>query len=186
MLLPQIQRIALLLTDHQHLLVLAESCTGGRLAAELTSIPGASQFFCGSLVVYRDDSKANWLNIPQNLLDDPTITSVSPEVTLALAQQTLQKTPEATLALAITGHLGPIAPPKKLGCVHTTILWRSPLPNLPQVTSKSHHIPPANLIDSDPNSAILYRLAMQTSASQVALEFLLNSIEQQLNTSPKS
>ena len=186
MLLPQIQRIALLLTDHKHLLVLAESCTGGRLAAELTSIPGASQFFCGSLVVYRDDSKANWLNIPQNLLDDPTITSVSPEVTLALAQQTLQKTPEATLALAITGHLGPIAPPKKLGCVHTTILWRSPLPNLPQVTSKSHHIPPANLIDSDPNSPILYRLAMQTSASQVALEFLLNSIEQQLNTSPKS
>lgn len=185
MLLPQIQRIAQLLTAHQHRLALAESCTGGRLAAELTSIPGASQFFCGSLVVYRDDSKANWLNIPKTLLDDPSITSVSPEVTLALAQQTLQKTPEATLALAITGHLGPIAPPKKLGCLYTTILWRSPLPNLPQVTSISHHLPPANLIDSDPNSPVLYRLAMQSSATQLALEFLLNSIEQHLCTSPK-
>lgn len=186
MLLPQIQPIAKLLTKHRHRLVLAESCTGGRLAAELTSVPGASLFFCGSLVVYRDDSKAKWLNIPQNLLDDPNITSVSPEVSLALAQHTLRITPEATVALAITGHLGPDAPPKKLGCVHTTLLWRSPLPDLNQATSKSHRIPPANLIDSDPNSPIIYRIAMQTSASQVALEFLLSSIEQHLSTSPKS
>jgi PncC family amidohydrolase len=186
MLLPQIQRIALLLSTHQHRLALAESCTGGRLAAELTSIPGASEFFCGSLVVYRDDSKAKWLNIPQSLLDDPNISSVSPQVSLALAQHTLQNTPEATLALAITGHLGPLAPPNQLGSLHIAILWRSAHPNPPLPTTQSLHIPPTFQIDSNPNSPILYRLAMQSSASRLALEFLLSSIEQHLNISPNS
>ncbi|MEZ6136283.1 MAG: CinA family protein [Pirellulaceae bacterium] len=67
-------------------LVLAESCTAGRVAATLASFPGISNWLCGSFVVYRCDSKSRWLGIPTKLLDDPQIGPVSEQVTELLAQ----------------------------------------------------------------------------------------------------
>lgn len=107
-----------------HRVVLAESCTAGNVAAQLGQLPGISEFLCGSMVVYRNDSKAEWLGISRALLDDPTIGPVSAEVTLALAQSVLQRTPEATLGAAITGHLGPGAPAGYDGCVYCAIVDR--------------------------------------------------------------
>jgi PncC family amidohydrolase len=109
-----------------HRLVLAESCTAGRVASELGRLPGISDCFCGSFVVYRNDSKARWLGIEPDLLNDPAIGPVSHPVTEALALSALSHTPEATIAAAITGHLGPGAPPALDGIVYCAVAFRDP------------------------------------------------------------
>ncbi len=88
-------------------LVLAESCTSGLVAAELGQVPGISEHFCGSMVVYRTQSKSDWLGVPPDFLNDPAIGPVSEQTTVALVHAILEKTPESTVAAAITGHLGP-------------------------------------------------------------------------------
>ena len=96
-----------LLTHRQQRLILTESCTGGWLAASFAALPGISQWWCGSLVVYRCGSKQQWLGIDPAILNDPQIGPVSELVTRQLAQQALQHTTEADLSLAVTGDLGP-------------------------------------------------------------------------------
>ncbi len=96
-------------------IVLAESCTGGNVAATLTRLPGISEQLCGCFVVYRNASKSNWLGISTQLLDDPEIGPVSCVVTEQLVLAALLKTPEADLGVAVTGHLGPGCPPKRDG-----------------------------------------------------------------------
>ena len=112
------------LRDRGDRIVLAESCTAGLVAAELGQIPGISDFLCGSMVVYRTATKTAWLGIPSEVLQDPAIGPVSAMVTLSLAEVILEKTPEATLAAAITGHLGPGAPTGMDGQVYCAIVRR--------------------------------------------------------------
>lgn len=99
-----------LLRESRKRIVLAESCTGGAIAASLTGVPGVSEVFCGSMVVYRDDSKTRWLGLDPAMLSDPEIGSVSPQASEWLARQVLACTPEADVSLAVTGHFGPDAP----------------------------------------------------------------------------
>ncbi len=99
-----------LLRESRKRIVLAESCTGGAVAANFTMVPGVSEVFCGSMVVYRNDSKTQWLGLDPAMLADPEIGSVSPQTSQLLAQQVLAHTPEADFALAVTGHFGPEAP----------------------------------------------------------------------------
>lgn len=91
-------------------IVLVESCTAGRVAATLASLPGISQWLCGSFVVYRSDSKIRWLGIPVELLDDPKLGPVSQECSQLLAIAALNVTPEARFGLSVTGDVGPGAP----------------------------------------------------------------------------
>ena len=84
-------------------LVLAESCTGGLVAATLVQVPGVSQYLLGSAVTYHEHAKQQWLDIPASLIENHT--AVSAEVTQAMARQVLRHTPLATCSLAITGHL---------------------------------------------------------------------------------
>ncbi|MBL8809115.1 MAG: CinA family protein [Planctomycetaceae bacterium] len=88
--------------------VLAESCTCGLIASLLARIPGMSAVLAGSFVVYQVDSKVSWLDVPQTLIDQYDV--VSSEVAAAMAEGALRKTPHATIAVSITGHLGPGAP----------------------------------------------------------------------------
>lgn len=81
------QRVANLLAQHQLRIVLAESCTAGNVSGGLAAVAGISAWMCGSLVDYRNQSKTNWLGIPQYLLEDPQIGPVSQPVTLLLAQR---------------------------------------------------------------------------------------------------
>lgn len=106
------------LTIRGQRIVFAESCTGGRVAGELCAIPGISNYLCGSFVVYRNASKASWLGVPLELLDDPARGPVSPEASGELATRALQHTPEADLCVAVTGDLGPGANPKTDGQVY--------------------------------------------------------------------
>lgn len=106
---PEATRLATALSQRSLRLVLAESCTSGLAAALLAGVPGISDYLCGSLVTYREVSKQQWLDVSAELLK--THTAVSAPVTAAMAVGALHHTSEADLAAAVTGHLGPDAPP---------------------------------------------------------------------------
>ncbi|MEM9646521.1 MAG: nicotinamide-nucleotide amidohydrolase family protein [Planctomycetota bacterium] len=111
---------ALQRTDER--LALAESCTCGMLAASLGAIPGVSDRFCGSAVVYRESTKRALLSV-----DDQSLATHSAEsevVTHEMAQGVVQVSPETSLGLAITGHLGPNAPAALDGTVFLCLVRR--------------------------------------------------------------
>lgn len=159
------------LRDSGHRLVLAESCTAGRVAAELGQIPGISEFFCGSMVVYRTLTKDAWLRIPRDLLDDPEIGPVSAEVTKALAEAVLAQTPEATISAAITGHLGPGSPPWLDGQSFFAVAHREVVSTLADV-QKFQLTSPSPMNSEDCEA----RIARQREASKAFLEFLESQI----------
>lgn len=105
-------------------IVFAESCTSGLLAASLSRISGISEYLCGSFATYRNDSKVNWLGVSRSDLDDPQIGPVSETVALQMATGALSRTPEADLAVSITGHLGPGAPQELDGIAYSAIASR--------------------------------------------------------------
>jgi len=116
------RRVAELLEETGCKVVFAESCTGGLVSGALTAIAGISRFHCGGMVVYRNETKVAYLDIPRLVLDDPG--PVSRKMTQLLAERVLVKTPEANLAVAVTGHLGPQAPPLLDGQAYAAIAWR--------------------------------------------------------------
>jgi nicotinamide-nucleotide amidase len=106
-------------------IVFAESCTCGMIAAVLGQVSGISEFLCGSIVTYRESSKTNWIGVSETTLAKHTAESI--ETTIEMAEGVLQKTPEATIAAAITGHFGPGAPEHVDGQIHIAILRRNAL-----------------------------------------------------------
>lgn len=149
-------------------LVLAESCTAGLIAASLAQTPGISECLCGSAVVYRTATKTAWLDVPAELLDDPAIGPVSAEVSAAIARGVLARTPEAQLALGITGHLGPDAPSGLDGVVFVAIVRRSAEAGGDALleTERRFHI------DSSESDPALLRRDRQRSAAVLALRLL--------------
>jgi PncC family amidohydrolase len=101
-------RVAAVLAERQLRLVMAESCTGGLAAAALATIPGISQWFCGSAVTYREQTKIDWLAVSADDLAE--LSAVSSLIAAEMTQGALVATREADVAVAITGHLGPAAP----------------------------------------------------------------------------
>jgi nicotinamide-nucleotide amidase len=84
--------------------VTAESCTGGLVAACLTHGKAASSCFHGAFVAYTKQQKNRVLGVDENLLRERG--AVNTEVARQMAEGALQRS-EATLAIAITGVLGP-------------------------------------------------------------------------------
>ena len=83
---------------------LAESCSGGRLAARITDVPGASEYFNGSIVSYSNGAKAELLGVDPGLIEAKG--AVSPEVAEAMAIGALERL-DADVAVSITGIAGP-------------------------------------------------------------------------------
>ena len=110
------------LADSKQRIVLAESCTAGMAAAVLGGCPGISAWFCGSAVTYRAATKCRWLGVDQELIEQ--FSAESSDTAQAMALAALTKTPEADLAAAITGHLGPQAPVAIDGKVFMTVAFR--------------------------------------------------------------
>ena len=90
--------------DQQQTLSVAESCTGGEIAARLTKIPGASAYFKGGAVVYHTQSKSEVLGVSEEIIRKHTV--VSQEVAEAMAVQVRNKF-GASVGLATTGNAGP-------------------------------------------------------------------------------
>jgi len=108
------------LTQINGSLALAESFTGGALAAKFTQMPGASKYFMGSAVVYASSAKTSVLGVPPSDLD--SYSSVSAQVAEAMVLGA-QKTFGAQYAIATTGNAGPsIADsPEEVGVVDLAI-----------------------------------------------------------------
>ena len=87
-------------------LAVAESCTGGMLAAAITDQPGSSAYFKGGVVAYSNDVKERLLQVPRDLLE--RYGAVSAEVARAMAEGA-RRCVEADLAVSITGVAGPEA-----------------------------------------------------------------------------
>jgi competence/damage-inducible protein CinA-like protein len=85
-------------------LAVAESCTGGRLAQTITSVPGASAYFAGGFLVYSAEQKRKLLDVAPELIEEHTV--VSREVAAAMAVAAREKT-GATYAISVTGEAGP-------------------------------------------------------------------------------
>ena len=85
-------------------LATAESCTGGLVAARLTSVPGSSDVFRGGVVAYANDVKERELDVPRELLERHG--AVSAEVAQAMAQGARERL-GADVAVAVTGIAGP-------------------------------------------------------------------------------
>lgn len=98
------ERIAALLKQKKQTLSLAESCTGGAIAEEITAVPGASAYFKGSVVPYETYQKTAILGVDAQLIEQHTV--VSAPVAEAMATQCI-KLFNTEYALATTGIAGP-------------------------------------------------------------------------------
>jgi nicotinamide-nucleotide amidase len=96
--------IAKLLTKRNLTVATAESFTGGKIAESMTSIPGASNYFKGSVVSYATETKVNVLKVPQEIVDKYSV--VSAEVASAMAKG-VRKMMKTDFAIATTGNAGP-------------------------------------------------------------------------------
>lgn len=82
----------------------AESCTGGKIAQTLTSIPGSSQYYKGSIVSYAEEVKTDLLGVSKETIEKNTVVSAEVAQEMAQAAQRILKT---DYAIGITGNAGP-------------------------------------------------------------------------------
>lgn len=83
---------------------LAESCSGGLMAARITNLPGASAYLAGGVVAYSNEAKTELLGVDPELI--AAHGAVSPEVAEAMALGALAHF-DADVAVSITGIAGP-------------------------------------------------------------------------------
>lgn len=98
------ERIAAILERKGYTLSLAESCTGGAIAKEITSIAGSSSYFVGSITPYETRQKVRILGVDEGLIEKHTV--VSAEVAEAMANR-CRVLFESDVAIATTGIAGP-------------------------------------------------------------------------------
>jgi PncC family amidohydrolase len=107
------------LTAREQTVAVAESLTGGLVAAALTAVPGASAAFRGAVVAYATSLKATLLDVSPHLLG--ALGAVSPEVAAAMAEGVRGRL-GATWGAATTGVAGPdAAEGKPVGTVHIAV-----------------------------------------------------------------
>jgi len=99
-----VQRIFDLFIQKKQSLSLAESCTGGAIAEQITAMAGVSAFFKGGIVSYATNSKVAVLGVEKELINEYSV--VSKEVAEAMAIQSKQLF-KSDFALSTTGIAGP-------------------------------------------------------------------------------
>ena len=82
----------------------AESCTGGRIAEAIISVPGSSKYFKGGVISYVDEVKMSLLGVDAQLLDEKT--AVCEEVAMQMVKGACQ-TLNTDYAISATGIAGP-------------------------------------------------------------------------------
>jgi competence/damage-inducible protein CinA-like protein len=95
-------QVAALLAGHK--LAVAESCTGGLLAARLTDRAGSSAYFVGGVVAYSNEAKSALVGVDPELIT--RVGAVSTEVAEVLADGALERF-EADVGVGLTGIAGP-------------------------------------------------------------------------------
>ena len=160
---PEARLFSLLGERGQLQVATAESCTGGNVAARLTSIAGSSTYVQGGLVTYSNDAKANLLGVSREIL--ATVGAVSPECAIAMAEGA-RRAYHADLAVSTTGIAGPSGATarKPVGLVYIAIADGA------ETRVESHTFP------GD-------RAAITRAATDRALELLVEGVERALAAS---
>ncbi|NLN25095.1 MAG: CinA family protein [Bacteroidetes bacterium] len=99
-----VQKIGELLQEKKQFMSVAESCTGGRIAAEITQYPNASSTFKGGAVVYETSLKTKILGIPAAYIEKYNV--VSEEVAKMMAIRSCRVF-DSQYAISTTGIAGP-------------------------------------------------------------------------------
>jgi nicotinamide-nucleotide amidase len=117
---PMEQLVGRLLTERGKTLCTAESCTGGYIAHLLTSIPGSSRFYDGSVISYSYKAKEDLLQVDKTILE--TKGAVSEEIVTQMANGAL-KNIGSDYVIAVSGIMGPDGglPDKPVGTVWVAI-----------------------------------------------------------------
>ncbi len=98
------EKIAVLLKDRRETVAVAESSTGGLIAAALLAVPGASAYFLGGAVVYTQAARRALLDIPDSAMAGMR---ASTEPYALLLARTARTRFSASWAVAETGAAGP-------------------------------------------------------------------------------
>ncbi len=101
---PESSRIGTVFLDQNRTIAVAESCTGGLLAAALSAPEGASGYFRGGVVVYTEEMKEKLLGVPHFLIENNGV--VSDAVARSLACR-VRELCNADVGIGITGFAGP-------------------------------------------------------------------------------
>lgn len=137
-------------------LAAAESCTGGLLAAVITTVPGSSDVFDRGFVTYSNAAKVDCLGVSPRTLE--TFGAVSEETAREMAAGALTHS-AASLAVSITGIAGPGggSPAKPVGLVHFALARKN-----------------GGLIAVERRFGDLRRNAIRSAAVATALDLLLD------------
>lgn len=115
------KKVGALLHKNNKTICTAESLTGGKIAAKIVSVAGASAYYSGSFVTYTAETKINVLGVSKKTIDTHTV--VSKEVALEMARGAKEKL-NTNYAIAVTGNAGPTtdATNKDVGIVYIALV----------------------------------------------------------------
>lgn len=105
-------------SSRQEMIATAESCTGGLIAGSLTAIDGSSAVVDCGFVTYSNEAKRDLIGVDALMLAE--YGAVSEQVARAMCEGALDRAPNATIAVSVTGIAGPGggSPTKPVGLVH--------------------------------------------------------------------
>lgn len=111
-----------LLLSRSESVAVAESCTGGMLAARLTDVAGSSRYFMGGVVSYSNRAKQELLGVASGVLE--LHGAVSSQVAKAMAEGVRERL-DSTCGIGITGIAGPggATRNKPVGLVYIALVW---------------------------------------------------------------
>ena len=90
------ERLGVVAAERRHVVVTAESCTGGGIAAAITEVPGSSAWFREGFVTYAAEAKTSLLDVDPKMIEEEGV--VSEDVAQAMARGALARCPDSTLA----------------------------------------------------------------------------------------
>lgn len=99
-----VERIGKILSSKKQFFSVAESCTGGKIAAEITKHVGVSPFFKGGVIPYETKLKTKILGVPKEIIDTYNVVSIEVAESMAVQCNALF---ESQYAIATTGIAGP-------------------------------------------------------------------------------
>lgn len=100
----KLESLVKLLIENNTKVAVVESCTGGLLAAALTSISGSSSFFELGLITYSNEAKINFLGVKKSTIEQYGAVSENTAKEMAIR---IKKITNAHVGVAITGIAGP-------------------------------------------------------------------------------
>jgi nicotinamide-nucleotide amidase len=155
-----VERLSNLLKQKSMILVTAESCTGGAIAAAITQHAGASAIFDRGFITYSNAAKHEQLGVPNDILNAHG--AVSHKTAEAMAKGALTNS-AADIAIAVTGIAGPDggSAEKPVGTVYFGYAFKNA-----ESGTALHHFKGS-------------REDIQNAAAQTALKILIEMLEAQ-------